>query len=123
MAERKKSVKKNASEETRQRLRRRIKRRRQANIKDSKLGMSMMIAVVVVFCAVMIIKTLHGKETLYELDLKGKKLTEELQNEELRNEELEEKRVYVQTKMYVEEIAKKLGLVYPDEIIYKPNKD
>ena len=35
-------------------------------------------------------------------------------------EELEERRVYVQTKKYVEEIAKKIGFVYPDEIVYKP---
>ena len=82
-----------------------------------------MILVVVVFCAVMIIKTMEGKEELYELDIKEKKLTEQLEAEQLRNEELEERRVYVQTKMYVEEMAKKLGLVYPDEIIYKPTND
>ena len=34
--------------------------------------------------------------------------------------ELEELRVYVKTMKYVEERAKQLGLVYPDEIIYKP---
>ena len=35
-------------------------------------------------------------------------------------EDLEEKRVYVQTKQYIEKVAKeKLGLVNPDEIILK----
>ena len=35
-------------------------------------------------------------------------------------EYLEERKVYVQTKKYVEEVAKKIGYVYQDEIIYKP---
>ena len=40
---------------------------------------------------------------------------------ELKVRELEEYRVYVQTKQYIEEIAKqKLGLVNPDEILLKP---
>lgn len=40
--------------------------------------------------------------------------------EEERAKELEEYRKYIQTKKYIEEVAKeKLGLVYPDEIIFK----
>ena len=42
------------------------------------------------------------------------------QKEKKRAEDLEEKRVYVQTKQYIEKVAKeKLGLVNPDEIILK----
>ena len=38
-----------------------------------------------------------------------------------RAEELKEYEVYVQTKQYIEEVAKqKLGLVKPDEILLKP---
>ena len=32
----------------------------------------------------------------------------------------EERRVYVQTKQYIEEVAMKLGLVKPDEVLLKP---
>ncbi len=40
--------------------------------------------------------------------------------EEARAEELEEYRIYVQTKQYVEKVAKeKLGLVNKDEILFK----
>ena len=50
-------------------------------------------------------------------------LEQQLQEEEDRAQELEESRLYVQTKQYIEKIAKeKLGLVNPDEIILKPNK-
>lgn len=43
-----------------------------------------------------------------------------LDEEEKRAEEIEEYGKYVQTKKYVEEVAKeRLGLVYEDEIIFK----
>ncbi len=47
-----------------------------------------------------------------------------LKDKELeRSKELEEYRIYVQTKQYIEEVAKqKLGLVNPDEILLKPKK-
>ena len=43
--------------------------------------------------------------------------------EEARAEELEEYRIYVQTKQYVEKVAKeKLGLVNKDEILFKADE-
>lgn len=48
-------------------------------------------------------------------------LIKQVEQEEKRANELEEYRVYVQTKQYIEEVAKqKLGLVKPDEILLKP---
>ena len=42
--------------------------------------------------------------------------------EEQRTKELEELEKYMQTKKYMEEVAKeKLGLVYPDEILIQPD--
>ena len=38
-------------------------------------------------------------------------------------ESLKEKEVYVHTNAYIEEEARKLGLVYPDEVIFKPEDD
>ena len=41
----------------------------------------------------------------------------------MRTEEIEEMRRYMQTDRYVEEVARdKLGLVYPDEVIFKPEE-
>ena len=34
--------------------------------------------------------------------------------------ELKEKEDYVKTDEYIEEMARKMGLVYPDEVIFKP---
>lgn len=56
-----------------------------------------------------------------EYQAKEQSLMRQVELEEKRAEELEEYRVYVQTKQYIEEVAKqKLGLVKPDEILLKP---
>ncbi|MBP3927591.1 MAG: septum formation initiator family protein [Clostridium sp.] len=56
-----------------------------------------------------------------EYQAKEESLMRQVELEEKRAEELEEYRVYVQTKQYIEEVAKqKLGLVKPDEILLKP---
>ncbi len=50
-------------------------------------------------------------------------LTQQIAEEEQRTEEIEELRKYMQTDRYVEEVARdKLGLVYPDEKIFKPEE-
>ena len=65
--------------------------------------------------------TLKEKEREYELRLEN--LQAQVDKEEERSKKLEEYRVYVQTKQYIEEVAKqKLGLVNPDEILLKPSR-
>jgi len=65
--------------------------------------------------------TLKEKEQEYELRLEN--LQAQVDKEEERSQKLEEYRVYVQTKQYIEEVAKqKLGLVNPDEILLKPSR-
>ena len=61
---------------------------------------------------------LYGKDE----DLKAKELqlTDQLEEERGRQEEIQSYESYVGTPEYIERIAKsKLGLVYPDEIIFK----
>ena len=48
------------------------------------------------------------------------KLELKLETEQERTVEIEKQKDYMQTKKYVEEVAReKLGLYYPDEIIFK----
>jgi cell division protein DivIC len=68
-----------------------------------------------------------GASSLREKDLeyqaKEQNLEQTLAEEEARAAQLEEYRIYVQTKQYVEKIAKeKLGLVKDDEILLKPRE-
>lgn len=61
------------------------------------------------------------KKKDHEYRLREEKLIEQIKSEEIRAEQLEHKRIYVQTKQYIEQVAKeKLGLVKPGEIIIKP---
>ncbi len=56
-----------------------------------------------------------------EYQAREEALLKQVEQEKARANELEEYRVYVQTKQYIEEVAKqKLGLVKPDEILLKP---
>jgi cell division protein DivIC len=78
-----------------------------------------------------IVLAVFGVSTIGGLQLKQKNRTyeqreqaleESIAEEEARSQEIEEFEAYTQTKKYVEDVAKdKLGLVYPDEIIFKAN--
>ena len=58
-----------------------------------------------------------------DLQYRLKELEKQKSEEEQRAQELEEYRIYVQTKEYIEKVAKeKLGLVNKDEILLKPEK-
>ncbi len=79
--------------------------------------------VVISLAAIVTIKgeSLREKDRAYQIRLEN--LEAQVSREKERSGELEEYRVYVQTKQYVEEVAKqKLGLVKPDEILLKPSK-
>lgn len=65
--------------------------------------------------------SLKAKDLEYQA--KEANLIRQVEEEQDRSEELEERRIFVQTKQYIEQVAKeKLGLVNPDEILLKPEK-
>lgn len=80
------------------------------------------ITLVVASLAVVVnLKSTSMRKKELEYQIREETLEKQKAEEENRARELEEYRVYVQTKQYIEEIAKqKLGLVNPDEILLKP---
>lgn len=82
------------------------------------------ITVVVVSLGVVVnLKSSSMRKKDLEYQVREEALMQQKVREESRANELEEYRVYVQTKQYIEEVAKeKLGLVKPDEILLKPSK-
>ena len=55
-----------------------------------------------------------------DYDKREQELMAQIEEEEKRTQEIEELKKYMETKMFVEEIAKeRLGLVYEDEILFK----
>lgn len=100
-------------------------RSRSVRKRKERLGNRMaMIGITFVVMSMAVAMHIRG-ETLREKDqayqIKEEELTRQLEEESRRAEELEEQRIYVQTKEYIEKVAKeKLGLVNPDEILLKP---
>ena len=83
----------------------------------------MIVFVVVVFCICVGVKAHSLKKERDELAAKQEMLEKQIKNEEERAEELAALEKYMQTKKYMEEVAReKLGLVYPDEILIAPKK-
>ena len=100
------------------------KRQREARRKRHKRNtiLTMAIALLVVVCLALVLwngkKRLEVKneESLAQIQ----ELNQKIADENARTEQLDEYEKYVQTKKYVEEVAKnKFGMIYPDEMIFK----
>ena len=101
----------------------RLNQRKRAYRNEGAMAVLSVSAVIVCMAVIVNLKVsaLEEKDKTYSSRLGV--LEQELQSEQDRAQELEKNRLYVQTKQYIEEVAKeKLGLVNPDEIILKPNK-
>ena len=88
------------------------------------LAAVMIIAIIVVVALGVVLW--RGKAGLEEKNADYQAQITELQSqiddENKRSDELSEYEKYVKTKKFVEEIAKnKFGLIYPDELVFKPN--
>ena len=84
------------------------------------IGISVMVAVLL--CVLFIQGSrLQVKAKVYAA--REAELSEEIEKERERTQEIEDQKKYMQTDKYVEEVARqKLGLVYPNETIYKSDK-
>ena len=60
--------------------------------------------------------------TLKSLQEQESKLAKQYEQELQLSEDLKEQEAYVKTDDYVEEMARKLGLLYPNEVIFKPEE-
>lgn len=80
------------------------------------------VTLVVLSLAVVVhLKAIDLKQKDLNYQIREENLMAQVDAEEKRAAELEEYRVYVQTKQYIEKVAKeKLGLVNRDEVLLKP---
>ncbi len=98
----------------------RTKRRKKERL-GNRLALIGITGVILSMAVVVSIKgaTLQDKDLEYMI--REENLQAQKEKEKARASELEERRIYVETKKYIEEVAKeKLGLVNPDEVILKP---
>ena len=101
--------------------------RRSVRKRKERLGNRMaLVGITFVVISLAVVVNFRGAE-LRKKDLsyqmREESLTKLLDQEKERAEKLEEERIYIQTKEYIEKVAKeKLGLVNPDEILLKPER-
>jgi len=89
-----------------------------------KTGLLFIAVAVMALCAVIgfgkasLLREKEAKEKQY------RELAERLLAEQERSDFLTERRAYMQTTRYIEEMAReKLGLVYEDEVIFRPTEE
>lgn len=99
------------------------KRKKKKRKRSANWFGTLAVSFVVIILAVTISYSREGLKEKNEAYKEREALLERQIKEELeREQELEEYSKYVQTKKYIEEVARdKLGLVYKDEIIFKPD--
>lgn len=97
-------------------------RKRRKRKSHNRLGIFSIALVVLLLGVVLTTKMVSLQNRNSEMLQQRAELDLRLEEESIRENELEERRIYVQTKKYIEEKAYNLGYIYPDEIIFKPIK-
>ena len=100
------------------------KRRRKRSSRRQSPAMSMLIVVTVLLvCIAAVTKTMNLKKEDRALAENEYILEQRLAEAEAERDRLAAEEEYMQTPQYIEDVAKnRLGLVYPDEIVIKPNE-
>ena len=92
--------------------------------KKRKNGLKIIAVAVLVLFAVITYSSVELQAEKRALEKQKQELEDKYQTKQERSEELEDKKAYMQTVRYIEEVARKvLGLVYPDETILRPEKE
>ncbi len=85
--------------------------------------MIIIVSVVLIALGIVVGAQIIGKlNNLHDLKTQEAELKKQYKEQLELAEDLKEKKSYVQTDEYVENMARKLGLLYPDEVILQPEK-
>lgn len=88
--------------------------------KKKRTGLMLTALMVLSICGIVTYKQQELNLAEAKADERIVQLSSQIAEEEKRTEDIEEKKAYVQTKKFIEEMAReKFGLVYKDEIIFK----
>jgi len=88
------------------------------------LGLIILLVCVIGICGYLYYRECQLRKQYNELAAEKARLETLLEEEKKRADELDDYKAYVQTKDYIEKVARDvLGLVYEDEVIFKPSED
>lgn len=98
------------------------KKKRKKHSISNFLGLAAIACVVIALLGVLSTRTASLREKDASYAAMEKELQKEYDELTLQAEQLEKERIYVQTRQFIEEMAKdRLGLVKPGEMILKPS--
>ena len=105
------------------RVQRNLEREAKKAAENRRKNLALVAFVVFMLCCVISFKKVELNKKIEAYEKKITQLEAEKAEEEKRAKEIQEYEDYVQTKKYIEQEARdKLGLVYPDEIIFEPEE-
>lgn len=90
------------------------------NKTSNKFNSICIIVILLVFSATMMFKMIETNQKNYDYKSEEERLKAEISEQEAKKEQLAELEEEMKTLKYVEKVAReKLGLMYPDEIIFR----
>ena len=91
--------------------------------KQSKISTAIILITLLLLVVVVLVKSIQLREKKAELQVQAAEITAQIEDAQNEHKKLEEKEDYMKTKKYVEDVARnQLGLVYPDEIVIRPEE-
>lgn len=91
--------------------------------KTRRTGLSLIAVMVLMVCGIVSYNRQELDKTNGKATARIAELKDNIDQEKEEAKDIKEKKAYMQTKKYVEEMAReKLGLVYKDEIIFKADE-
>lgn len=92
-------------------------------LKKRKRNLAIIVVFVLILGCVVFYQKIELNEKIASYEKKIAQLEEEKTAEEQRGEEIKKYEEYVKSKKYIEQEARnKLGLVYPDEVVFEPEQ-
>ena len=91
--------------------------------KQSKISTAIILITLLLLVVVVLVKSIQLREKKAELQVQAAEITAQIEDAQNEHKKLEEKEDYMKTKKDVEDVARnQLGLVYPDEIVIRPEE-
>jgi cell division protein DivIC len=87
--------------------------------RKSGTGIGIIAFVVLMLCAIVSYKRIGLAQEVEDKSITIDRLETQLQEEQERTHVIEEYKAYMKTRKYIEDMARKIGLVYKDEILFK----
>ena len=96
------------------------KTRARRRVIQNRFSVILVSCVIVVLAGVLSVGRLSLQAKWKQQELQIEELNKRLEAEKERKEEIDDLENYVGSDEYIEEVARENGLVYPNEIIFKP---